>query len=52
MVDDWLFFWSIQDLERDPLGEVQKAQRVIADLVKERPKAHVRVVWIDKGNWN
>ena len=52
VVDSWLFMRSIQDLERDPMGEAEKAQRVIDDLVKERPGARVRVIWVDKGNWN
>jgi len=34
------------------MGEAEKAQRVIDDLVRERPGSRVRVIWVDKGNWN
>ena len=50
--DSWLFVEDVQDLARDPVGQTEKAKRIIDDLTRERPEARVRFTWVDKGNWN
>lgn len=49
MVESWVFLECIDDFNRDPVGETEKAKKVIAALRSEFPDAHVKVMWIKKG---